>query len=468
MNTIFSLIVDAAIVVALFLGFAQFRSPRYAKRGNLTATFALLAAVGIVLIRSGVEHHLVVGIALLIGAVIGWIMAMRVTMIQIPAMVAFQHGAGGIAAMFISFVELWMGGSEGIELIAKVSGFLGLIIGAATFSASMIASGKLIGYLKSHTTKLSSHGLIMCLIVVSLGAISFFAMDAGVVQMVVSAIFLAVLSMLLGVLLAIRIGGADMPVLISFLNATAGIAAAFCGVIVGNRLLIASGAMVAASGSILTHVMCKAMNRSVLNVFWSSSSKGATSSGATAAKAQTPKADLGVDPLTRATGVFKSARSVVIIPGYGMAVGQAQFKVNELAQVLEKAGKDVRFAIHPVAGRMPGHMNVLLAEAGVSYDKLFEMDDVNPLFPETDVAIVIGACDVVNPAAIDKPDTPISGMPILNAHQAKNVIVCNLDERPGYSGVPNTLYEQGNAILLFGNALETVGRIIEGVATNPA
>ena len=265
-------------------------------------------------------------------------------------------------------------------------------------------------------------------------------------------------------MLAIRIGGADMPVLISFLNATAGVAAAFCGVIVGNRLLIACGATVAASGSILTHVMCKAMNRSVFNVFWNAA---ASRSGA-AAVAPSSKVAVAArsssSPMERAIEACRAAKRVVIVPGYGMAVGQAQFKVTELSQLLEKMGKEVFFAIHPVAGRMPGHMNVLLAEADVPYDRLFEMDEINPSFPETDVAIVVGACDVVNPAAMDEPDTPIAGMPILKVYEAKSVIVCNLDERPGYSGVPNSLYDRPNTVLLFGDAKDTLGRLSERIA----
>lgn len=464
MTSGFSLLVDAAIVITLFVGFAQFRAPKGARRGNMTAAVAFMCAVGVVILRSGVQNPAVVIAAILAGAVVGWAVAMRVTMIQIPAMVAFQHGAGGVAAFLISFIELWRGSAVGLEAMPKISGFLGLIIGAATFSGSMIASGKLISFLNSKPTVLRCHGLMMLALISMISVASVIAGNAPPDAVVPLMIAVSIMSAALGVMLAIRIGGADMPVLISFLNATAGVAAAFCGVIVGNRLLIVSGATVAASGSILTHVMCKAMNRSVFNVFWNATkhvSENKKFEAPTFVPQATPS---GASPLENAADACREANSVVIVPGYGMAVGQAQFKVTELSQLMEKMGKEVRFAIHPVAGRMPGHMNVLLAEADVPYDHLFEMDAINPSFPETDVAIVVGACDVVNPAAIDQPGTPITGMPILKVYDSKRVIVMNLDEKPGYSGVPNTLYDQANTILLFGDARETLEKLIKQIS----
>ncbi|HPM41506.1 MAG TPA: NAD(P)(+) transhydrogenase (Re/Si-specific) subunit beta [bacterium] len=463
MTSLVSVLIDAAIVVTLFIGFAQFRAPRGARRGNYTAAAAVAFAVAIVLVRSGVAYPVVVVAALAAGALAGWIVAMKVTMIGIPAMVAFQHGAGGVAAFMISFLELWRGSAAGISSVAKASGLLGLIIGAATFSGSLIASGKLVGFMNSKPTVLRGHGYIMSGLSAVIAVAAFAAGGAGPELIVPLATGLILMSVCLGVLLAIRIGGADMPVLISFLNATAGVAAAFCGVIVGNRLLIACGATVAASGSILTHVMCKGMNRSVLNVFWSGG-KAIAAGTAKAARPAEAAPKRSASPLDAAAEACRTAKRVVIVPGYGMAVGQAQFKVTELAKLLEGMGKEVRFAIHPVAGRMPGHMNVLLAEADVPYDSLFEMDAINPDFPETDVAIVVGASDVVNPAAIDEPGTPIAGMPILKVYEAKSVIVCNLDERPGYSGVPNSLYGRQNAILLFGDAKETMGQLIGRVS----
>ena len=282
---------------------------------------------------------------------------------------------------------------------------------------------------------------------------------------------LVIVCVLLGVVVAIRIGGADMPVLISFLNATAGFAAAFCGVVLGNHLLVACGAVVAASGSILTHVMCRAMNRRVWQVFLGfqptttalQHAPPATETRTTAPAKIETKATRNLS--AEAAALFRAARKVIIVPGYGMAVAQAQAEVVELAGWLQRRGAGVLFAIHPVAGRMPGHMNVLLAEADVDYDLLKEMDEINPQFCECDVALVVGACDVVNPAANSVPNTPISGMPILRADDAARVVVCNLDERPGYSGVPNPLYRDAKTLLLNGDAKASLRKILASLKT---
>jgi len=263
-----------------------------------------------------------------------------------------------------------------------------------------------------------------------------------------------------------------MPVIISFLNATSGLAGALTGIVMQNNLLIACGATVASSGTILTHAMCKAMNRSLLNVFVGIKISGQEAGEDTEAplgEGETEKVademieEDTIDYFERARNALQNSHKIVIIPGYGMALAQAQFKVVELANQLEKIGKDVKFAIHPVAGRMPGHMNVLLAEAEVDYDKLVEMDDINPEFKETDIALIVGACDVVNPAAIEKENTPISGMPILMAYESKTVVVCNLDEKPGYSGVENPLYRNSRTIMLLGDAKDTVGRLLDSL-----
>jgi NAD(P) transhydrogenase subunit beta len=285
------------------------------------------------------------------------------------------------------------------------------------------------------------------------------------------------LSILLGILVAIRIGGADMPVLISFLNATSGFAAAFCGVILSSPLLVACGAVVAASGSILTQVMCQAMNRHLWQVFLGFQARTvpvAVPPTTSTAPAATPKPEPEPAPPTKPTqsdahaqaaNALRSAHKVIFVPGYGMAVAQAQAEVVELAGWLQRRGVEVSFAIHPVAGRMPGHMNVLLAEADVDYDLLKEMDQVNPEFSGSDVALVLGACDVVNPAANTVPDTPISGMPVLRVNEAAHVVICNLDERPGYSGVPNPLYQDAKTLLLLGDAKVSLRQLITTLET---
>lgn len=467
-----SWIVDFLIILILIVGIRLFRSPKGARRGNLLAAFALALALIVVLVRNPVlDPALVVG-ALLAGSLVGLWVAMKVSMIQIPAMVAFQHGAGGVAAFLVSYLELTRH-ADTLTTTGRVSGYLGLIIGAATFSGSMIASGKLASLMRQTPTFLPMHNQVLlgnALVIVALSVLAWNA-DPGLAPFLLVGLIL--LAVALGVVFSIRIGGADMPVLISFLNATAGLAAAFCGIIIGNRLLIAGGATVAASGSILTHVMLKAMNRSLVTTFMGIKVASGQRPGAPViafpvpsvleageVEAEKPEPE---DPLTEAVRALTEAKSLIVIPGFGMAMAQAQFKLVELADRLREAGKEVRYAIHPLAGRMPGHMHVLLAEAEVPSSQLFDIKEINDDFSGTDVALVVGACDVVNPAAIDVEGTPISGMPILMAHEAGRVIVCNLDEKPGYSGVDNPLYSENRAVLLFGDAKATVEKLLEMV-----
>ncbi|MBC2743760.1 MAG: NAD(P)(+) transhydrogenase (Re/Si-specific) subunit beta [Desulfosarcina sp.] len=453
-NNAITLLIDFSVIAVLIVGIWQFRAPRGARFGNLTAAFALLCAFILVLYRNGVIDAGTVVLSLLVGSIAGYAVARSVSMIQIPAMVAFQHGAGGIAAFLVSLVEL-MRGAHALDLINEVSGILGLTIGSLTFSGSMIAAAKLANKMRQTPQVLPAHTYIVLGnlgVLLAIGLAALYVPSGAKVYLYVAQI---ALSALFGIVFSIRIGGADMPVLISFLNATAGIAASFCGMVIENQLLIAFGATVAASGSILTHVMCKSMNRSLLRVFVPHTEKRVN------ARKKMPDAGSGgpghamaadsrqVDTnhrFAKAAGIVADARQVIIVPGYGMALAQAQLAVVSLVKKMVAMGKDVKYAIHPVAGRMPGHMNVLLAEAGVDYDMLVEMDAINPEFQNTDLVLVVGACDVVNPAAIDVPGTPISGMPILLTHEAKNVVCCNFDDKPGYSGVPNPLYEKSNTV----------------------
>lgn len=464
MNDWQHLLVDIGIVLLLTFGIWQFRTRRGARRGNLTGALALAAALGVALWRDPVQAVGLVVAAVVAGGLVGWAIALRVDMVQIPAMVAFQHGCGGVAAALVSYVELARG-PEALPVVGLVSGLLGLLIGAATFSASMVAAGKLAGRLRGTPQILPRHNLWLGgLALLALGAAAAVVAATGL-PIHLFLIVLGAMAVTLGIVFAVRIGGADMPVLISFLNATAGFAAALVGVVIENRLLIACGATVAASGSILTVVMCRAMNRSLLNVF--TGLKASTEEPPPPAGTGEPGEAAGPaparlapeDPYGYAADLLRAARSVVIIPGYGMALAHAQFEVVGLADRLTRAGADVRFAVHPVAGRMPGHMHVLLAEADVDPDTLFEMSEVNERFPETDLAVVVGACDVVNPAAVTTTGTPISGMPILLAHQARQVIVFNLDDRPGYSGVENPLYDEPKTLLLLGDAKSTVAEV---------
>jgi len=461
------LLIDFSVIFVLIAGIWQFREPRKARFGNTTAAFALLCAFFLVLYRNGIIDAGTLVISLLLGAIAGYAMAAAVSMIQIPAMVAFQHGAGGIAAFLVSLVELTRG-THTLNLVSEISGVLGLTIGSLTFSASMVASAKLANKIRQTPQILPVHDTIVLVTlsaVLAVGGASFYVPSNTVLYLYLAQI---VLSAFFGVLFSIRIGGADMPVLISFLNATAGLAAALCGMVIENQLLIAFGATVTASGSILTHVMCKAMNRNIFRVFLPHPSrekgplKKETEMTVSPIHTITDEAVI-VDPndrLSEAVDTILDAQKLIIIPGYGMALAKAQLEVAALVKKLSAMGKDVKYAIHPVAGRMPGHMNVLLAEAGIDYDMLIEMEAINPDFHSTDLALIVGACDVVNPAAIDVEGTPISGMPILMSHEAKNVVCCNFDRKPGYSGVENPLYEKNHTIMLPGDAKKTIHQLL--------
>jgi NAD(P) transhydrogenase subunit beta len=464
---------DALIILALFTGVGLFRSPRSARFGNLLAALALLAAMGLVVARHGLDRPGLVLGALAAGAGLGLAAALRVTMTQIPAMIAFQHGAGGLAALLISLLELWRAQEAALSGAQALAGLLGLVIGSATFTGSLLAAGRLSGLQPAVTVRprVSAPALFFaaCLLATASG---FFEGPLLLAGLLGAAGFAAAG----GLALAAPVGGADMPVLISLLNATAGFAAAFCGVILEDRLLVVAGATVAASGSVLTHVMCRSMNRSLLSLFApraagapATSDARAPDAQAAAGKTMPDRAQRAAaaashsDPLEESVAACLAAQDIIVVPGYGMARAQAQFEVAALGAHLMEMGKDVRFAVHPVAGRMPGHMHVLLAEADVSYDLLVEMEQINPQFKDADLALVVGACDVVNPAALSVEGCPISGMPILLAGAAGRVLVCNFDDKPGYSGVENPLYEQPNTIMLLGDAKATIARLLEAV-----
>jgi len=482
-----NLFFDFTVIGILLLGIWLFGKPHTAKYGNLAAAFALTCAAGLILLRSGMQYPLLLFFCLLAGSSAGYIVARKIGMIQIPAMVAFQHGAGGVAAFFLSLAEL-MRGAGHLGPLNEISGLLGLAIGSLTFSGSLMAAGKLSNKLSQTPVILKKHTPVALINLLVILGLIISAMVVPESSRFVLYILIILVASVFGIVFSMRIGGADMPVLISFLNATAGIAAAFCGMIIENKLLISCGATVAASGSILTHVMCKAMNRNLLSVFIPSSriskatispddaEKNDRDSCRRNAAPEEPGLDRDEgtatekgerDDFHKALEYAADAQRVIIVPGYGMAVAQAEFAVLEFAEKLMAMGKEVKFAIHPVAGRMPGHMNVLLAEAGIDYDLLFEMDEINPEFKETGFTLVIGACDVVNPAAIQTQDPPISGMPILLTHESKAVVCCNLDANPGYSGVENPLYDNENTIMLLGDAKESVQRLADHLSDMP-
>lgn len=465
-------VIDVVVIAICFTGVACFRSLRRARGGNLLAASALAVAAAVVLIRNELHAWPLLLIGLTVGSVVGGGIARRVSMIQIPALVATQNGAGGAAACLVSSVEV-LRGVQATWSVAHGAGLLGIVVGALTFSASMAAAGKLAGRLNQRPSSLPYHGLMTgsvgLLIIMVLGM-----MTVVPGWTLVGVIVVGALSLTLGILIAMRVGGADMPVMISLLNATTGLAAALCGVVMDHYFLVACGAMVAASGAVLTHMMCLAMNRPLINVLVGFQVTSAPSTFFPAvvdsqdllaedAVATADATSVARDPLRHAVDLINAARHVIVVPGYGMALAQAQFEVVKLSQHLKSRGVDVRFAVHPVAGRMPGHMNVVLAEAEASYEDLEELASANRRFPDVDLAIVVGACDVVNPAAQQRAGTPISGMPILEVHKSSQVIVCNLDDKPGYSGVENLLYRQSNVCLLLGDAKVTMASLLEQI-----
>ncbi|MCW5808013.1 MAG: NAD(P)(+) transhydrogenase (Re/Si-specific) subunit beta [Deltaproteobacteria bacterium] len=425
---------DLALIALIVVGISRFRTPGGASFGNHAAALAIVVAGAHAAARAGVADPGAVTVAVLAGALAGVAVAYRARTTSLPAVIALQHGIGGLAAVLVSALELAHGRAE-LELAAKLSGLFGLVLGATTFSASLVAAAKLGNLIRREPTVVPHHDLHLFALGLLIGvfAVQYGVADnpgAHVVAIVVGA-------MVLGALFAVRVGGPDLPVLVSVLNAAAGLAAAFCGVAIANRLLVVAGAIVAASGSILTVVTCRALHRSLPNVFFGG--------------AATSRAD--ADPLAAVAELARAAHKVIVVPGYGMARARAHVEVARLARLLEAMGKDVRFALHPLAGRMPDHMNLLLAEAGVADEELLELEDANCELPTADLVLVVGANDVVNPAALD--------VPVLHAFEARAVVVCNLDERPGHAGVANPLYRAEHTTLLLGDAAATVQALCE-------
>ena len=409
------------------------------------------------------------------GAVIGlWLIA-KVKMISMPQTVALLNGLGGAASAVAAWLTVngfaatgFAGEAHPTLLFSLVSALFALAIGALTFSGSLIAAGKLNKNIPQKQVVLPLHQLITGLLalgIVALIAVSLFSSAGTMIPQISAGV--ALLSLLFGVVFAIRVGGADMPITISLLNSTSGLAAAVAGLAISDILLISIGGIVGASGLILTQIMCRAMNRKLSSIIFAKAAAKAPADNASesVASEQSPakeaeKTASNASP-SEVGNWISAAKNIIIIPGYGMALSQAQSQIKALTEKLEAAGKNVRFAIHPVAGRMPGHMNVLLAEVDIPYDKLFEMDAINDDFAKSDVTIVVGASDVINPAASTLPNTPISGMPVLKASESPRLIICNFDLKPGYAGVANPLYEPAENIMLFlGDAKESLAKIL--------
>ncbi|MFC2172457.1 NAD(P)(+) transhydrogenase (Re/Si-specific) subunit beta [Acidobacteriota bacterium] len=437
--------------VFFIFGLKRLSSPKTARQGNFFAMLGMFIAFVVTLLDKGIVSYTFIIVGILVGIIIGAFLARVVQMTSMPQMVAAFNGLGGGASTLVAMAEFFRA-KDAFAPDASITMVLSLFIGTLTFSGSFIAFGKLQYLIKSAPVSFPLQQPVNVLLL--LGAIGLGAYFVYQPVTTVPLYIIAGLAGLLGITLTLAIGGADMPVVVSLLNSYSGIAASMTGFVLSNNILIISGALVGASGLILTSIMCKAMNRSLTNVLFGkvgvdedAEAEGEEHRNVTAYTAED------------AATMLENAGSVIIVPGYGLAVAQAQHVLQEMANILINNGVKVRYAIHPVAGRMPGHMNVLLAEANVPYDLLFEMDAINEDFKETDVALVIGANDVVNPAARDRKGSPLYGMPILNVDHAKSIIISKRSMRPGFAGEGNELFYDPKTMMVFGDAKDSVSQI---------
>ena len=438
--------------ILFILGLKRMSSPVTARGGIVWAGVGMLVATLITFFYPGMENYLLMTAAIFVGGVAAFWSGKKVAMTDMPQMIALYNGMGGGAAGAIAAVELLKGDFHSQTFLTLA--VLGGLIGSMSFSGSMIAFAKLQGLIRRPMRFPGQQLFNITVLLVAIGFGAALIVQGEFTGSIILIFFAAALAY--GIFMALPIGGADMPVVISLFNALTGLAVAFEGFVLNNAAMIIAGTVVGSAGTLLTQLMARAMNRSIGNVLFSSF--GASGDGEDSVEGSMKPID-AVD-----AGVMMAfAERVIIIPGYGMAVAQAQHKIFELMEMLLARGVDVKFAIHPVAGRMPGHMNVLLAEANVPYDRLYDLDEINAAFPQTDVALVIGANDVVNPSARTNPDSPIYGMPILNADQSKNVIVIKRGQGKGFSGVENALFFGDNTRMLYGDGQAMVGELIQAV-----
>lgn len=447
-NLVFINVVYVFAAALFIFGLKLLGHPATARKGNILSGIAMLVAIIVTLMDQNIVSYGWIIVSVLAGSVVGIYVSQKVEMTGMPELVSLFNGVGGLASAAVATAAIVASDlSSGIATISVIA----LIIGAVTFSGSLVAWGKLSERISGkpivfHLQAIANYGLIAATILFS----SLYVMDPSSITFVYVVIALA---LIIGVMVVLPIGGADMPVVISLLNSYSGLAACAAGFALENNLLIVAGALVGASGIILTNIMCKAMNRSLINVLTSGFQEVVTNDVVVEGE---------IKPIIAedAFYVFEAAQSILVIPGYGMAVAQAQHAMKELQELLEKNDAEVVYGIHPVAGRMPGHMNVLLAEADVSYDLLLEMDEVNSRMENFDIAIVIGANDVVNPAARELKGSPIYGMPVINADLAKNVFVIKRSMSSGFAGVDNPLFFKDNTRMIFGDAKEVISNIV--------
>src|SRR5690554_6577675 len=450
-----NLLLELSYIVAAILfivGIRMLGKASTARKGNLLSALAMLLAVGATLVQGGLNFSWILA-GLLIGAAVGAAAARLVKMTAMPEMVALLNGTGGAASLLVAWIEYH--NNPVMDGFTGTATFLAIVIGGVALTGSILAFAKLSERVSGRlilfpNQQLVNGGILLATLVLGVVLVAWPASSYWAVILII------LLSPALGVLAVLPIGGADMPIVVSLLNSYTGIAASAAGFIVGNTVLIVAGALVGASGLILTQIMCKSMNRSLANVLFSGFGSVTSSGGAASGKQGEPTAINAED----AYFILEAAQNVIVVPRYGMAVAQAQHVVKELADLLQANGSEVRYAIHPVAGRIPGHMNVLLAEANVPYEVLVEPGDVNPSMDSVDVAIVIGANDVVNPAAREDPGSPLYGMPIINVDEARTVFVLKRSMKPGFAGVENPLFVKQNARMLSGDAKASIGALV--------
>ncbi len=444
------------ISASLFIfGLKNLSHPKTAVRGNLLGATGMLIAVVVTLLDKRIVDFSLIIAGLIVGALIGTVLALKVQMTAMPQLVAIFNGLGGGASTLVAGSALFGSATESLPYDFMTATVASALIGSVTLFGSIVAFGKLQGLIKERPVRYSGEQLVKASVAGITLVLGYFLITTPEMKFLFWAIVF--LSSVLGILLTIAIGGADMPVVIALLNSYSGLAASATGFVLGNNALIISGSLVGASGIILTNLMCKAMNRSLTNVLFGGFGEVAKTEDDIyegKVKATSPE---------EVALLLEGARRVVIVPGYGMAVAQAQFPVRDLFNLLESRGTEVEFGIHPVAGRMPGHMNVLLAEVDIPYEKMKELEEINPTFEQTDVVIVIGANDVVNPLSQTDPKSPIAGMPVLEVWKAKTVIVIKRSLSPGFAGIPNPLFAMDNTMMLFADAKKAVQEIVNAL-----
>ena len=447
----------AVLTLGVLVGIAMMSKVPTAVKGNLLSAGCTLAAVLVTLYRYDILSDWLLWGSMAVGLVIGLVWTVKIKMIEMPQLVAFFNGLGGAASMLVALLSLLE--APQLDLFSRVTASLAMVIGSITFTGSMIAAGKLHKILSQKSIVWPAHQAITTISLAASAVCVGAAAVEGLSPLLLIVIPL-VISGFFGIAFAIRIGGADMPITISLLNSLSGVAGSIAGMAIGDPLLVAIGGVVGASGLLLTQIMCRAMNRSLGDILLGKTSAPAKPKAAVPAPQEKEPEPVVAEELSPAE-ILREAKKVIIVPGYGMALAQAQHLVKQLSDKLEANGTQVLYAIHPVAGRMPGHMNVLLCEADVPYEKLHEMEEVNPEFDSCDAAIIIGANDVVNPAARDAEGTPIYGMPVLNVDHAKHIIICNYDLKPGYAGVDNPLYSRKEGVsMLLGDASQTLAQLL--------